>query len=190
MDTLFPMRLSRRNAVAAGAAAMAGIGLTAGATRAAKQRAVTSGGGIAGGGLIEGPDASFHVVLSGSRFTLEDDDVALFGFLQLFDPAQNLSMTSGEIRFYGQPDGAPDDTRELRGLITVTESGVETGSFPFVLTAVVAGAPGPEGDSLTLAVGAAAATPDAASTDDFAFELSGNLVSGDLTLLTFAFDEE
>lgn len=193
MDTLFPMRLSRRNAVAAGAAAMAGIGITAGATRAARQRAVTSGGGIAGGGLIEGPDGGVHFVLSGSRFTLDDDSVQLFGVFQLLDPVQNVSLASGEISFYGQAAGAPDDTRELHGLLTVSQDGDETGPFPFVLTAVVAGTPGPEGDSLTLSVGStAAATPAATapSDGDFVYELSGNLASGDLTLLDFAFDEE
>lgn len=193
MDTLFPMRLSRRNAVAAGAAAMAGIGITAGVTRAGSQRSITSGGGIAGGGLIEGPDAAVHFVLAGSRFTLDDDDTAQFGFLQIFDPSQNLSMTSGEISFYGQPDGAADDTRELHGLITVTQDGDETGPFPFVLTAVVAGTPGPEGDSLTLVISSdAAATPTATapSDADFAFELNGNLTSGDLSLLDFEFPED
>lgn len=192
METLFPMRLSRRNAVAAGAAAMAGIGITASSTRAMRQRAVGSGGGIAGGGLIEGPDASVHVVLSGSRFIMDDDSVQLFGFFQLLDPSQNLSLTSDEISFYGQVEGDADDVRELHGLLTVTQDGEATGAAPFVLRAVVAGTPGPEGDALTLTVGAsAAATPTSTtpSNEDFIYELNGSLASGDLTLLEFDFPE-
>jgi hypothetical protein len=195
MDTLFPMRLSRRNAVAAGAVALAGAGVavSSGSARAIRQRAISSGGGIAGGGLVEGPDASAHFVLSGSRFSLEDDSVELFGFLQLTDPDQNLSMTSTEISFYGQVEGEPDDTRELHGLIAVSQDGENLGEFLFVLKAVVAGSPGPDGDSLELTVGAAApATPTATepSTDDFSYALSGDLTAGDITLLLFEFPEE
>lgn len=193
MDTLFPMRLSRRNAVAAGAAAVASVGLATGTARARMQRSVTSGGGIAGGGLIEGPDAALHFALSGSRFELDgEDEPQLFGRFQLLDPLQNLSMESGEISFYGQIEGDDDNARELHGLLAVTQDGTETGIFPFVLRAVAGGAPGPEGDSLTLSVGSqAAATPTAPTLtgDDFAYELSGNLASGDLILLDFTFDE-
>jgi hypothetical protein len=193
MDTLFPMRLSRRSAVAAGAVALAGVGVTAGSAAPLRQRAITSGGGLAGGGLIEGPDASVHVVVSGSRFVLEDGGVMLFGFLQLNDPDMNLSMTSGEISFYGQVEGEPDDTRELHGLIAVTQDGEELGEFLFVLKATVAGSPGPDGDSLELIVGAdAPATPTATDPtgDDFSYALSGDLTAGDMTLLTFEFPEE
>src|SRR5688572_10030176 len=192
MDTLFPMRLSRRNAVTAGAVALAGVGVAAGSARAIRQRSITSGGGIAGGGLIEGPDASVHFVLSGSSFELEDESVELFGILQLTDPDQGLSMTSTEISFYGQVEGAPDDTRELHGLISVSQDDENLGEFPFVLKATVAGSPGPDGDSLELTVGAdAAATPTATepSTDDFSYALSGDLTAGDITLLLFEFPE-
>ena len=190
MDTLFPMRLSRRNAVTAGAVALAGVGVATGSGRALRQGAISSGGGIAGGGLIEGPDASVHFVLSGSRFTLEDGAVSQFGSLQILDPDQNLSMTATEISFYGQVDGEPDDTRELHGLIAVTQDGENLGDFLFVLKATVAGSPGPDGDSLELTVGAdAEATPTATepSTDDFSFALSGELTAGDITLLVFEF---
>ena len=117
----------------------------------------------------------------------------LFGFLQLTDPDQTLSMTSTEISFYGQVDGAPDDTRELHGLISVSQDGENLGEFPFVLKAAVAGSPGPDGDSLELTIGAdAAATPTATepSADDFAYALSGDLTAGDITLLIFEFTEE
>ncbi len=190
MDTLFPMRLSRRNAVTAGAVALAGVGVATGSARALRQGAISSGGGIAGGGLIEGPDASVHFVLSGSRFTLEDGAISQFGSLQILDPDQNLSMTATEISFYGQVDGEPDDTRELHGLIAVTQDGENLGEFLFVLKATVAGSPGPDGDSLELTVGAdAPATPTATepSTDDFSFALSGELTAGDITLLVFEF---
>ena len=102
-------------------------------------------------------------------------------------------MTSTEISFYGQVDGAPDDTRELHGLISVSQDGTNVGEFPFVLKAVVAGSPGPDGDSLELTVGAdAPATPTATepSADDFAYALSGDLTAGDLTLLIFDFSED
>ena len=190
MDTLFPMRLSRRNAVTAGAVALAGVGVATGSTRALRQGAISSGGGIAGGGLIEGPDASVHFVLSGSRFTLEDGAISQFGSLQILDPDQNLSMTATEISFYGQVDGEPDDTRELHGLIAVTQDGENLGEFLFVLKATVAGSPGPDGDSLELTVGAdAPATPTATepSSDDFSFALTGELTAGDITLLVFEF---
>ena len=190
MDTLFPMRLSRRNAVTAGAVALAGVGVATGSARALRQGAISSGGGIAGGGLIEGPDASVHFVLSGSRFTLEDGAISQFGSLQILDPDQNLSMTATEISFYGQVDGEPDDTRELHGLIAVTQDGENLGEFLFVLKATVAGSPGPDGDSLELTVGAdAPATPTATepSTDDFSFALTGDLTAGDITLLVFEF---
>jgi hypothetical protein len=193
MDTLFPMRLSRRNAVTAGAVVLAGVGVTTGSAAPLRQKAITSGGGIAGGGLIEGPDASVHFVLSGSRFTLEDDGVELFGFFQLNDPDQNLSMTTTEISFYGQVDGEPDDTRELHGLIAVTQDDEDLGEFLFVLKATVAGTPGPDGDSIELTVGAdASATPTASepSDDDFSYSLSGDLTAGDMTLLTFEFPED
>lgn len=193
MDTLFPMRLSRRNAVAAGAVALAGVGVTVGSAAPLRQKAITSGGGIAGGGLIEGPDASVHVVLSGSRFVLEDEGVELFGFFQLHDSNLNLSMTSTEISFYGQADGDPDDTRELHGLLAITQGGEDLGEFHFVLKATVAGTPGPDGDSLDLTVGAdAPATPTTAdpSGNDFSYALNGGLTAGDMTLLSFEFPEE
>ncbi len=193
MDTLFPMRLSRRNAVAAGAVALAGAGIAAGSVSAGRQRAISSGGGIAGGGLVEGPDASVHFVLAGSRFALEGDEVAQFGSLQLTDPDQSLSLTSTEISFYGQVEGEPDDTRELHGLISVSQDGENLGEFPFVLKAVVAGSPGPDGDSIELTVGSdAPATPTATepSGDDFSYALNGGLTAGDITLLIFEFPEE
>jgi hypothetical protein len=158
-----------------------------------RQGAISSGGGIAGGGLIEGPDASVHFVLSGSRFDLEDGSVAQFGFLQLIDPNQGLSLTSTEISFYGQVDGAPDDTRELHGLVAVSQDDANLGEFPFVLKATVAGSPGPEGDFIELMVGAdAPATPTTSepSTEDFAYALSGDLTAGDITLLIFEFPED
>lgn len=187
METLFPMRLSRRGAMAAGAAAVAGVTLTSSAALAVAQRAVSSGGGLAGGGAIQGPDADVNFVVSGSRFELEDETL-FFGRLQLTDAAQGVSLESVEISFYGPIDGGPENARELQGLAAVEGNGVQ----PFVLHVEVGEAGAAESNTVTLSVGAqAAATPTVGTPSpvEFAYELNGTLSSGGLVLLTFDFGE-
>jgi len=150
------------------------------------------GAGLAGGGTvaIDGGEAQF--ALFGSRITFPDDkQPTFFGRLRWYDPNEGgepLLIESTQITEYGPIEG---DKRARRMTGSVSVNG--NGSYPFVLEAVDAGGPAPseEADTISLTVGPGAAdgTPEAATSDDFAYEVpTTELSSGDLQLVEFGGD--
>src|SRR5688500_17583551 len=104
MGTRIGMVITRRQAMTAaiGGAALAGAGLGQTATRVLPQRSVTSGGGIAGGGLLQGPDAVVHFSLFATRLPLgEDEAVIVSGQVRLHDLQTELRMESVAVTEYG-----------------------------------------------------------------------------------------
>ena len=194
MEARMHGRLSRREAMTgvaiSGAAAGAGLGVWF--RTGSAQRAISSTGGIAGGGLIEGPDAAVHFSLFGTRLPGGEDEEWIFsGKIRLVDPLQAWRMESVEIASYGPVDGEDPNLREFRGTMLVTLEDAEA-EYPFVLRAVDGGGPTEGLDTLTLAVGAAAATPESGGDelDVFSYELNGTVSAGDITLVEFALAEE
>jgi hypothetical protein len=174
----------------------AGIGRRARGT-AAQRPAISSGGGIAGGGLIEGPDASVHFSLFATRLPLgEDEALIISGRVQLADSSSGMRMESVAVDEYGPIEGDEENARLLRGTMRVTMGDAGTGDadaeYGFVLRAFDGGGPGEGKDTLTLAVGLAAGTPEAgASGDDaFSYELDGTVSAGDIELVDIALEAE
>ena len=186
-------RLNRREAVAAaavGGAALVGAGFGLTASRTLAQRAVSSGGGIAGGGFIEGPDAAVHFSLFATRLPLgEDDEVIVSGRVQLHDPLQGWRMESLAVAEYGPVEGEDENLRELSGTMLVTMSEDDEGvEYPFVLRAVDVAGPGEGQDTLTLQVGGAlAATPEGGEFE-FSYALNGTVSAGDIELVDIALE--
>ena len=191
--------MNRRDAVGAatfGGAALVGAGLGLRPNRrrgfAARQRSVTSTGGIAGGGLIEGPDAAVHFSLFATRLPLgEDDAMIVSGRVQLTDPLTGIRMESVAVDEYGPIEGDDENARQLRGTMRVTMGDAEA-EYAFVLRALDGGGPGEGQDTLTLAVGLAAGTPEAgtASSDVFSYEVKGTVSAGDIELIDIALEAE
>lgn len=182
MQPRFPVRVTRRRALAGGVGAAA---LLTTARRVSAQRsAVGGGGGIAGGGTIETANGPIHFSLFGSRLMLEDEsEPAIFGSLRWVDEDGGWTFESTSIANYGPP-ADDEDARELRG--TVAANGGD--EYPFVLRAVDIGAPGAGEDTIRLTVGEGAidATPPAAAPSSaLAYEVEGPLAAGDIQLLSF-----
>jgi hypothetical protein len=177
--------ISRRGALAAaaiGGVGLTGLGLTRRPGRASAQVAVGSGGGIAGGGLIEGPDAAVHFSLFATRLPLGTDGALIVsGKVQLADPLLNWRMESTEVTEYGPVEGEDENLRELRGTMRVTTTDGED-EYPFVLCAVDAGRPADGQDTLELSVGAAVEGAEG-GVDAYAFELKGTVSAGDIELV-------
>lgn len=173
-------QLTRRRALLAGGAAVA----LAGAVRhAAAAPSIQSGGGIAGGGVIEveGGEATFSVF--GSRFEVEGQDEPLvFGNL-IWADANGVRLESSEVTDYGPVEGE-ENARKMMGFLTMDGKG----RHPFTLELVDNGGPGEGRDRLTLTVQASddgdGATP-AAGEPVYAAE--GEIAAGDLALLDFEF---
>jgi hypothetical protein len=170
----------------AGGLGLIAAGLAMRPFRTAAQ-AVGSGGGIAGGGLIEGPDAAVQFSLFATRLPLGEDDAEIVsGKVQLADPLQQWWMESVEVTEYGPVEGEDENLRQLRGTMRVTMAESEA-EYPFVLRATDGGRPGDGEDTLTLAVGAAVDDAEA-SADDFAYELNGTVSAGDIALVEIALE--
>jgi hypothetical protein len=190
MDARMRAGMTRRGALMAaiGGAALVGGGLGVTTRRALAQRAISSGGGIAGGGLIEGPDAAVQFSLFATRLPLgENDEVIISGRVQLADTLQGWRMESVEVAEYGPVEGEDENLRELRGTMLVKTSEDDEGvEYPFILRAVDIGGPGEGLDTLTLQVGGAVpATPDGGSFE-FSYGLAGAISAGDIQLVDIA----
>lgn len=177
--------MTRRRALAATAGALAAVGVGHGRGPRSARAGVQTGGGIAGGGLVETADGEVQVSLFGSRLTCEGDrEVSIFGSVRWTDPgwrSRGLALVSTAVIEYGPPDD-DENARELRGLMSANGNG----RHPFLLRAVDVDVPGAGQDRVRLVVGAAAGTPEATpASDDFAYEAEGRLVSGDFQLLSF-----
>jgi hypothetical protein len=181
------MGLTRRGVVGTsvtGGVALLGAGLAMRPFRAAAQ-AVGSGGGIAGGGLIEGPDAAVQFSLFATRLPLgEDDEFIVSGKVMLADPLQEWWMESVEVTEYGPVEGEHENLRQLRGTMRVTTAEDEA-EYPFVLQATDLGRPADGEDTLTLSVGAALEGTEGGE-DDFGYVLSGTVSAGDIALVEIA----
>lgn len=179
-------QISRRHALLGGGAAIAlAVSFTM-RGEAAAQRGIQSGGGIAGGGVVEvqdGGEATFSVF--GSRFSVDGEtDPLFFGSLTWSD-TNDVVLASTEISAYGPVEGE-ENAREMTGFLTMNGEG----RHPFSLKLVDGGGPGEGKDTVTLMVqppsDAVAATP---TTGDVAYGADAALTSGDLQLLTFEFPE-
>jgi hypothetical protein len=183
--------VTRRGALAAaaGGVSLTGLGLAIRAKRASAQIAVGSGGGIAGGGLIEGPDAAVQFSLFATRLPLGEgeDEFIVSGKVLLADPLQEWRMESVEVTEYGPVDGEDENLRELRGTMLVTTADGEA-EYPFILRAVDVGGPADGTDTLALSVGGALEGTKGES-DDFSYELSGAVSAGDIALVEIALEE-
>jgi hypothetical protein len=179
-------RVNRRHALLGGGAAVAlGASFTMRRTAAA-QKGIQSGGGIAGGGVIEvadGAQATFSVF--GSRFFMDEEpDPIFFGGLTWVD-SRGVALVSTEISAY-EPVEGEENAREMTGFLTMNGEG----NHPFTLKMVDGGGPGEGMDMITLTVQSpsdvASATPE---TGAVAYAADVVLTSGDLQLLTFEFPE-
>lgn len=177
--------INRRKALIGGGAAALAASLGARGVAAA-QKGIQSGGGIAGGGVIEiadGGTATFSVF--GSRFQVDGQaEPVFFGSLSWSD-SNGTTLTSTAISAYGPVEGE-DAAREMSGTLAMNgEDG-----YAFTIKLVDGGAPGEGKDTVTLTVApageGAAATPMAA---DAAYGADATLTSGDLQLLIFEFAE-
>ena len=183
------MQLTRRHALLAGGTAIAlaaSPGLRPDAAARAMQRSIQSGGGIAGGGVValeDGGEAHFSVF--GSRFVVEDqDEPAIFGSL-IWTDSEGTALVSSEVTDYG-PVEDDESSRQMTGTLTMDGEG----DYPFTLMLTDGGGPGEGDDTLTLTVldsGDNAAPSPVAG--DAVYSAEGPLVSGDLQLLTFEFEE-
>jgi hypothetical protein len=179
-------RVSRRNALLGGGTAVAlAASLAMRGVAAAQQKGIQSGGGIAGGGVIEvsdGAEATFSVF--GSRFVVDGEpDPIFFGNLTWVD-SRAVTLASTEISAYGPVEGE-ENAREMTGFLTMNGEG----NHPFTLKMVDGGGPGEGKDTMTLTVqasGEAAATP---ATGAVAYTADATLTNGDLQLLSFEFPE-
>ena len=178
------MRISRRQAIIAGGfgAALATVPTV---HRAAAQRAIQSGGGIAGGGSMEVAVGTAHFSVFGSRFVVVDEDAPLIIGSLTWTGADGASLVSSEVTSYGPVDG-DELSRQMTGTLSIDGEG----EYPFTLTLTDGGGPGAGDDVLVLNVldaGANAAPSPAAG--DAVYAAEGPLASGDLRLLTFDFGE-
>lgn len=175
------MRISRRQALlAGGAGALAAMPLT---REASAQRAIQSGGGIAGGGSVEVADGTAHFSVFGSRFAVDGEDEPLIVGRFAWTGADGVRLVSIEVVDYGPVED--DASRQMTGALTIDGEG----RYPFVLTLTDGGGPGAGEDTVTLTVldtgDNAAPTPVAGES---VYEAEGPLASGDLQLLTFDFE--
>ena len=185
--------MNRREAVAAvavGGAALVGGGFGLTSSRTLAQRAVSSGGGIAGGGFIEGPDAAVHFSLFATRLPLgEDDEVIISGRVQLHDPLQGWRMESVAVEAYGPVEGEDENLRELSGTMLVKLSEDDEGvEYPFVLRAVDVAGPGEGQDTLTLQVGGALPATSDGGAFEFSYALNRTVSAGDIELVEVALE--
>lgn len=188
-DTPVTATVSRRGALALGAAASA---LLLGGKAAADS--IRTGGGIAGGGWATWADGEAQFSVFGSTFNVEGSDApVVFGSLRWAD-ASGFTLTSESISSYG-PVEPKETTRELRGLVRNSDGDT---LHPFSLTLVDGGGPGEKLDTLALVVGpavdagtAADATPTTGSVEIGAktavVSIEAVVEVGDIQLVTFDF---
>jgi len=178
------MRITRRQALVAGGmgAALATVPM---ARQVAAQRAIQSGGGIAGGGSVEVKGGTAHFSVFGSRFVIEGEEAPLIVGSFIWTGADDGSLVSSEVTSYGPVDG-DDASRQMTGTLTMDGAG----SFPFTLTLTDGGGPGGGDDTVTLTLldSGDNAAPSPAAGDEV-YTADGPLASGDLQLLTFDFEE-
>lgn len=176
--------VSRRGALALGAAASA-LALSSPSASAS----IRTGGGIAGGGWATWETGEAQLSVFGSRFNDDElNEPVIFGSLRWTDPS-GFTLTSESIAGYGAVE-PEETTRELVGLLRNSDG--ET-LHAFTLTMVDGGGPGEQLDTVRLVVGPAvdeAATPVAEIADGTPLiEVDAVLEVGDIQLLTFEFAE-
>lgn len=173
--------LSRRKAVALGAATLAATGL-ARSSRVSASHAITSGGGIVGGGLLKLEDGEANVALAGLIF--EDGvthpgmmSISVFGRLLWVVRGQDgttLTLEGTEITGYEYlTDVTNGEGREFSGYLQVDGSG----RHPFTVKIHDLGMPGSALDTISLEV-----AEDISGAGDvragFTYSASGTLASG------------
>jgi hypothetical protein len=174
--------LNRRNALAGGAAAFLGLA----ALKKTALASIRSGGGVAGGGLVDfgASKAQFSVFAS----TFEDEetgDIFRTGSVIWADEA-GFTLTSPQILTYG-PDPEDKQSRILTGYFARSDND-NTHAFRMRLTE--AGGPGDGKDLVELLVGGAV-EQNAEFTDlselDAMINVKSEISVGDIQLIEFDF---
>lgn len=180
-------RTSRRATIAGFAALAAGMtGVTVSRASLAQFGAISSAGGIVAGGSLDGAGGAIQFSAFGSRITVADsEEPVLFCALTWFDPAGldggPLTIDFATVDSYGPTD--VDNERLMTGTVTLSNGDDDV---PYALRLVDGGAAGESVDSVHFVVGdGAAATPAASGTSGFAYEVSGDLTSGNIQIITF-----
>lgn len=185
-------RTTRRTALAAlGASIAGGVAATLVAPGAALA-AHSSAAGIVAGGSLEGPNGSVQFSAFGSRMEFADPaDLHLLGAIAWHDPAgldgEPLTLSLVSVATYGPDPADADHARIMSGTISIEG---EDGEHPFALRLVDNGDIGPTPDSVRLVVGEGAAelagTPVAAGVEGaFAYDVEGELTAGDVQIVAF-----
>jgi hypothetical protein len=174
--------LSRRGALAIGAAGAAALAALPHGVRAQHPSVIQSGGGIAGGGAISltiGTRVVFSVF--GSRFVTDEGDAPVILGNLLVTSSDGQQLASVEITDYA-PIGGEENARQMTGFASVDGKG----RLPFSLKLIDGGTPGAGKDHVQLTVksDSADATPSA---DASAWDIDAVLEDGDLQLIDFNF---
>jgi hypothetical protein len=178
--------LSRRRLAVASLGGLAGASVL-GVSKVAAQRGPGSGGGVTGGGTVSSVDGTSeaHFSVFGSQFTNDEtDEVTIFGKLRvtlLTEAETGTLIESTEISEYG-PDPEQDNARLMTGSATINGEGGE--KYFFSVRLEVAGDPGSGESTFSLEVTEGSSESPATI---LLHEVSGNLSTGDLTLLAFDF---
>jgi hypothetical protein len=181
---------TRRTAITALGAGMAGLALHSLSTPNAAFAAISSAAGMVAGGSLEGPNGPIQFSALGTRMQLDNaPDLVFQGTLAWYDPAgmdgAPLTIALVAIESYG-----PGDIETAR-IMTGTASVNGEGAYPFGLRVVDAGEIGASVDLIRLVVGSATAevtgtpVPTGAETG-FDYDVEGELTTGDIQVVTFA----
>jgi hypothetical protein len=175
--------LNRRNALAGGAAALVGLAASAANTALASVR---TGGGVAGGGLVDFGASTAQFSVFASRFQDDEtDDLFVIGSV-IWADAAGFTLTSAKLLTYG-PDPDDDKSRILTGYFTRSDN---DNTHAFRMRLVEAGGPGEGTDQVELLVGGAvemnAEFPDLSEIDAM-INVKSEISVGDIQLIDFDF---
>jgi hypothetical protein len=183
---------TRRTAITALGAGMAGLALLSLSTPNAAFAAISSAAGMVAGGSLDGPNGPIQFSALGTRMQLDDaPDLVFQGTLAWYDPAgmdgAPLTIALVAIESYGPRDGDIETARVMTGTASVNGEG----AHPFGLRVVDAGEIGASVDLVRLVVGSATAevtgtpVPTGAETG-FDYDIEGELTTGNIQVVTFA----
>ncbi len=188
MKTLQPRAVDRRLAIGGGLAAATGLAWP----RSQAMRRVIIQRGIAGGGVVQfdGGAASFSLFASSLEFEEGEGGEAapiFVGTVTWVDETVGETLVCTRVTLYENLNSEQGEGRHIEGLMRASDGG----EYPFVMDVVNLGPPGTETDTVTLRVGASAATAGEATPgaeSGFTYFAQGTIVSGDVQDIDLAID--
>jgi hypothetical protein len=176
--------LNRRNALAGGAAALVGLAASGANTAMASVR---TGGGVAGGGLVDFGASTAQFSVLASRFQDDEtDDLFVIGSV-IWADAAGFTLTSAKLLTYGPDPIDAERGRIITGYFTRSDN---DNTHAFRMRLVEASGPGEGKDQVELLVGGAvemnAEFPDLIEADAM-INIKSEISIGDIQLIEFDF---